>query len=48
MQELKIRVVNVVDLRKLEQNNKHPHGMSEADNDARFTQTKPIIFALHR
>ena len=45
--ELKIRVVNVVDLFKLESNHKHPHGLSDAEYDAIFTKDKPIIFAFH-
>lgn len=45
--ELKIRVVNVVDLMKLEPNTKHPHGLSDADYNALFTKDKPIIFAFH-
>ena len=47
MPELKIRVVNVVDLMKLEPNTKHPHGLTDADYDALFTKDKPIIFAFH-
>ncbi len=47
MPELKIRVVNVVDLMKLEANTKHPHGLTDADYDALFTKDKPIIFAFH-
>ena len=47
MPELKIRVVNVVDLMKLEPSTKHPHGLSDADYDALFTKDKPIIFAFH-
>jgi len=45
--ELKIRVVNVVDLMKLEPNTEHPHGLSDADFDALFTKDKPIVFAFH-
>ena len=45
--ELKIRVVNVVDLMKLEPATKHPHGLTDADYDALFTKDKPIIFAFH-
>ncbi len=45
--ELKIRVVNVVDLFKLESNHKHPHGLSDREYDAIFTKDKPIIFAFH-
>jgi xylulose-5-phosphate/fructose-6-phosphate phosphoketolase len=44
---LKIRVVNVVDLMKLEPSSEHPHGLSDADFDALFTREKPIIFAFH-
>ena len=47
MPELKIRVVNVVDLMKLEPNTKHPHGLTDADYDTLFTKDKPIIFAFH-
>ena len=45
--ELKIRVINVVDLMKLESNTKHPHGLTEEDYDLLFTKDKPIIFAFH-
>ncbi len=45
--ELKVRVVNVVDLMKLESNTQHPHGLSDQDFDALFTKNKPIIFAFH-
>lgn len=45
--ELKIRVINVVDLMKLESNTKHPHGLSEDEYDMLFTKDKPIIFAFH-
>ncbi|QDK83647.1 phosphoketolase family protein [Spirosoma sp. KCTC 42546] len=45
--ELKIRVVNVVDLLKLERQTEHPHGLSDADFDALFTKNKPVIFAFH-
>ena len=45
--ELKIRVVNVVDLFKLESNTKHPHGISDAEYDAIFTKDTPVIFAFH-
>ena len=44
---LKIRVVNVVDLMKLQPPSEHPHGLDDADFDALFTQDKPIIFAFH-
>ncbi len=44
---LKIRVVNVVDLMKLQPTSEHPHGLSDADFDLLFTKDKPIIFAYH-
>jgi len=45
--ELKIRVVNVVDLMKLQPSTEHPHGLRDADFDALFTRDKPIVFAYH-
>ncbi len=45
--ELKVRVVNVVDLMKLQPNSEHPHGLSDNDFDSLFTTDKPIIFAFH-
>lgn len=45
--EIKIRVVNVVDLATLEPQTEHPHGLSDKDFDAIFTPDKPIIFAYH-
>jgi xylulose-5-phosphate/fructose-6-phosphate phosphoketolase len=45
--ELKIRVVNVVDLMKLQPPSEHPHGLSDTDFDLLFTRDKPIIFAFH-
>ena len=45
--ELKIRVVNVVDLMRLQSNIEHPHGLNDDDYDAIFTKDKPIIFAFH-
>ena len=45
--ELKIRVVNVVDLMKLQPSTEHPHGLSNTDYDMLFTKDKPIIFAYH-
>jgi xylulose-5-phosphate/fructose-6-phosphate phosphoketolase len=45
--ELKVRVVNVVDLMRLEPETEHPHGMSDAEFDALFTTDKPVIFAYH-
>lgn len=47
MPEIKIRVINIVDLMKLEPQSKHPHGLSDADYDALFTKDKPIIFNFH-
>jgi xylulose-5-phosphate/fructose-6-phosphate phosphoketolase len=44
---LKIRVINVVDLMKLQPPSEHPHGLPDADFDALFTRDKPIIFAFH-
>ena len=44
---LRIRVVNVVDLMRLQPQSEHPHGLSEADFDALFTTDKPVIFAFH-
>ncbi|EGF24372.1 phosphoketolase family protein [Rhodopirellula baltica] len=45
--ELKIRVVNVVDLMKLQPKSEHPHGLSDSDFDTLFTSDKPISFAFH-
>ena len=45
--DLKIRVVNVVDLMKLEPQNEHPHGLSDMAFDAIFTKDKPVVFAFH-
>jgi xylulose-5-phosphate/fructose-6-phosphate phosphoketolase len=45
--QLKIRVVNVVDLMKLQSASEHPHGLSDGDYDALFTRDKHIIFAFH-
>jgi xylulose-5-phosphate/fructose-6-phosphate phosphoketolase len=44
---LKVRVVNVVDLMRLQPESEHPHGMSDAEYDALFTEGKPVIFAFH-
>jgi xylulose-5-phosphate/fructose-6-phosphate phosphoketolase len=44
---LKIRVVNVVDLMKLQPPSEHPHGLNDKDFDLLFTRDKPIIFAFH-
>ncbi len=45
--DLKIRVINVVDLMKLESNTQHPHGLSDQEFDVLFTKDKPVIFAFH-
>ena len=45
--ELKIRVINVVDLMTLQSPHEHPHGLSDRDFDSLFTKDKPIIFAFH-
>ena len=45
--ELKIRVINVVDLMTLQPQSEHPHGLSDKDFDTLFTTDKPIIFAFH-
>jgi len=45
--ELKIRVINVVDLMTLQPQAEHPHGISDKDFDVLFTKDKPIIFAYH-
>jgi xylulose-5-phosphate/fructose-6-phosphate phosphoketolase len=45
--DLKVRVVNVVDLMRLQDEKEHPHGLSRAEFDALFTTDRPIIFAYH-
>ncbi len=45
--ELKVRVVNVVDLMKLQPQSEHPHGLSDTNFDELFTKDKPVIFAFH-
>ena len=45
--ELKIRVINVIDLMKLVSNETHPHGLTDEEYDILFTKDKPIIFAFH-
>src|SRR5439155_14202312 len=45
--DVKIRVVNVVDLMTLQSQSEHPHGLSDKDFDVLFTKDKPIIFAYH-
>jgi xylulose-5-phosphate/fructose-6-phosphate phosphoketolase len=45
--DLKVRVVNVVDLMRLQPPSEHPHGLRDAQFDALFTRDKPVIFAFH-
>ncbi|HEX4519744.1 MAG TPA: phosphoketolase family protein [Gaiellaceae bacterium] len=45
--ELKVRVVNVIDLMRLEPDTEHPHGLSDAAFDAFFTTDRPVVFAYH-
>jgi xylulose-5-phosphate/fructose-6-phosphate phosphoketolase len=45
--ELKVRVVNVVDLMRLQDEREHPHGLSDHQYDALFTRDRPVIFAYH-
>lgn len=45
--EIKIRMVNIVDLMKLQPQKEHPHGLSDTDFDSIFTENKPIMFAFH-
>jgi xylulose-5-phosphate/fructose-6-phosphate phosphoketolase len=45
--ELKVRVINVVNLMKLQPPSEHPHGLSDLDFDTLFTKDKPIVFAFH-
>jgi xylulose-5-phosphate/fructose-6-phosphate phosphoketolase len=45
--DLKIRVLNVVDLMKLQPQSEHPHGLSDTEFDELFTRNKPVIFAFH-
>jgi xylulose-5-phosphate/fructose-6-phosphate phosphoketolase len=45
--ELRVRVVNVVDLMRLQPEREHPHGLSDAQFDALFTTDRPVIFAYH-
>jgi xylulose-5-phosphate/fructose-6-phosphate phosphoketolase len=47
MPELKVRVINVVDLMTLQPRSEHPHGLTDAQFDVLFTTNKPIIFAFH-
>jgi xylulose-5-phosphate/fructose-6-phosphate phosphoketolase len=45
--ELRVRVVNVVDLMRLQPESEHPHGLSDGEFDSLFTTSKPIVFAYH-
>jgi xylulose-5-phosphate/fructose-6-phosphate phosphoketolase len=45
--ELKVRVINIVDLMRLQPCSEHPHGLSDTDYDSLFTKDKPIIFGFH-
>lgn len=45
--QIRIRVINVVDLMKLQSNSEHPHGLSDTDFDLLFTRDTPVIFAYH-
>ncbi len=45
--QVKVRVINVVDLMRLESNTQHPHGLNDRDFDTLFTTNKPVIFAFH-
>lgn len=45
--DLKIRVINIVDLMKLQPHTEHPHGLTDDEFDALFTKDKPIVFAFH-
>jgi len=45
--KLKVRVINIVDLMRLQPANEHPHGLTDKDFDLLFTKDKPVIFAFH-
>ncbi len=45
--DIKVRVINVVDLMTIEPSTEHPHGLSDADFDSMFTLDRPVIFAYH-
>jgi xylulose-5-phosphate/fructose-6-phosphate phosphoketolase len=45
--DLRVRVVNVVDLMRLQGEGEHPHGLSDREFDALFTESRPVIFAYH-
>jgi xylulose-5-phosphate/fructose-6-phosphate phosphoketolase len=45
--DIKIRIINVVDLMTLQPSTEHPHGLTDRDFDSMFTTTKPVVFAFH-
>jgi xylulose-5-phosphate/fructose-6-phosphate phosphoketolase len=45
--ELRVRVVNIVDLMRLQPESEHPHGLSDREFDSLFTEDKPVVFAYH-
>ena len=45
--DLKVRVVNVVDLMRLQPESEHPHGLSDTEFDSLFTRDRPVVFAYH-
>jgi xylulose-5-phosphate/fructose-6-phosphate phosphoketolase len=47
LSDLRVRVVNVVDLMRLQPDTEHPHGLSDIEFDALFTSERPVIFAYH-
>ncbi|HEX6140784.1 MAG TPA: phosphoketolase family protein [Candidatus Limnocylindria bacterium] len=47
LSDLKVRVVNVVDLMRLQSEGEHPHGLSRAEMDSLFTTDRPVVFAYH-
>jgi xylulose-5-phosphate/fructose-6-phosphate phosphoketolase len=47
MPEVRVRVVNVVDLMRLQPDSEHPHGLSDGEFDSLFTTSRPIVFAYH-
>lgn len=47
LKDIKVKVINVIDLMRLESNEAHPHGLNDEEYDKLFTKDKPIIFAFH-
>jgi xylulose-5-phosphate/fructose-6-phosphate phosphoketolase len=45
--DVKVRVVNVVDLMRLQPESEHPHGLPDSEFDSLFTRDRPIVFAYH-